>query len=262
MNSASPDVPHPLRSRWLLPVLLGAALLGLLGFAQVALGQRPTPPQPAALEDVLLAQASDGRVLWTPAELVGVAPPDSFYTCILERNLFELPRPKPVRPVTPPPTTTDVVVPVPPPVDPGPPPIPRTTLLLTGIYSDTSGVVSETTGLIALLEDRGAQRAYELTNAQVIGPDTVVCVGFGKLELRGEDGLRSIAPGEDLSLVTSALPSAAGELSVASSKNPLVAKYDKDGDGKVTLEEYGGSRGMFQRLDKNGDGILNEEDGS
>lgn len=39
-------------------------------------------------------------------------------------------------------------------------------------------------------------------------------------------------------------------------RRTLLDRYDKDADGKVTLEELGGAESVMQRLDRNGDGIL------
>ena len=36
----------------------------------------------------------------------------------------------------------------------------------------------------------------------------------------------------------------------------LLDRYDKDGDGRVTLEELGGAESLLRRLDRNGDGVL------
>ncbi|MGQ0614827.1 MAG: EF-hand domain-containing protein [Planctomycetaceae bacterium] len=36
----------------------------------------------------------------------------------------------------------------------------------------------------------------------------------------------------------------------------LLERYDKDGDGRVTLEELGGAENILRRLDRNGDGVL------
>jgi len=36
----------------------------------------------------------------------------------------------------------------------------------------------------------------------------------------------------------------------------LLDRYDKDGDGRVTLEELNGAEALMQRLDQNGDGVL------
>ncbi len=33
-------------------------------------------------------------------------------------------------------------------------------------------------------------------------------------------------------------------------------RYDKDGDGRITLEELGGAENILRRLDRNGDGVL------
>ncbi|MHC4340966.1 MAG: EF-hand domain-containing protein [Planctomycetota bacterium] len=39
-------------------------------------------------------------------------------------------------------------------------------------------------------------------------------------------------------------------------KRGLLERYDKDGDGRVTLEELGGAESILHRLDRNGDGVL------
>jgi len=36
----------------------------------------------------------------------------------------------------------------------------------------------------------------------------------------------------------------------------MLARYDKDEDGRITLEELGGAEALLSRLDKNGDGLL------
>jgi len=40
----------------------------------------------------------------------------------------------------------------------------------------------------------------------------------------------------------------------------MLATYDRDGDGWLTPDEFPGARRWFQRLDRNGDGVLSEED--
>jgi Ca2+-binding EF-hand superfamily protein len=39
-------------------------------------------------------------------------------------------------------------------------------------------------------------------------------------------------------------------------KQGLLARYDKDEDGRITLEELNGAEALMTRLDKNGDGVL------
>jgi len=39
-------------------------------------------------------------------------------------------------------------------------------------------------------------------------------------------------------------------------KRGLLERHDKDGDGRVTLEELGGAESILHRLDRNGDGVL------
>ncbi|MHC4939212.1 MAG: hypothetical protein ACYTHK_09615 [Planctomycetota bacterium] len=39
-------------------------------------------------------------------------------------------------------------------------------------------------------------------------------------------------------------------------KRNLLDRYDKDGDGRITLEELNGAEALMQRLDTNGDGVL------
>lgn len=44
--------------------------------------------------------------------------------------------------------------------------------------------------------------------------------------------------------------------------NDFVQRYDKNGDRRVTREEFGGSDAVFDRCDTNHDGILSAEDGA
>lgn len=39
-------------------------------------------------------------------------------------------------------------------------------------------------------------------------------------------------------------------------RRTMLDRYDKDGDGRITLEELGGSESVLQRLDRNRDGVL------
>jgi len=39
-------------------------------------------------------------------------------------------------------------------------------------------------------------------------------------------------------------------------KTGMLARYDKDEDGRITLEELGGAEALMSRLDRNGDGVL------
>ncbi len=40
----------------------------------------------------------------------------------------------------------------------------------------------------------------------------------------------------------------------------LAERYDRDGDGRITWEEYRRDREAFRNLDRNGDGVLTRED--
>ena len=40
----------------------------------------------------------------------------------------------------------------------------------------------------------------------------------------------------------------------------FLERFDLDGDGRVTLEEYGGPIEVFRRLDRNGDGVITSAD--
>lgn len=40
----------------------------------------------------------------------------------------------------------------------------------------------------------------------------------------------------------------------------LAADYDGNGDGQITLEEFGGAEATFELFDRNGDGVLTEDD--
>jgi hypothetical protein len=36
----------------------------------------------------------------------------------------------------------------------------------------------------------------------------------------------------------------------------MLERFDKDGDGRITLEELNGAESVLRRLDRNGDGVL------
>jgi Ca2+-binding EF-hand superfamily protein len=41
----------------------------------------------------------------------------------------------------------------------------------------------------------------------------------------------------------------------------FIARFDLDDDGRVTLAEFGGAPAVFRRADRNGDGVVNKQDG-
>src|SRR5436190_14842677 len=53
---------------------------------------------------------------------------------------------------------------------------------------------------------------------------------------------------------------AAQDSQPASPSWEIMRKYDKDGDGKVSLEEYPRGEALFRRLDRDGDGYLTERE--
>ena len=59
------------------------------------------------------------------------------------------------------------------------------------------------------------------------------------------------------------IPSATGTLCAQSDSSgvwEVLKKHDKDGDGKITPDEYSRGEERFRRLDRDGDGFLTEED--
>jgi Ca2+-binding EF-hand superfamily protein len=50
------------------------------------------------------------------------------------------------------------------------------------------------------------------------------------------------------------------ERAAAKGLEAIISAYDKNGDGKVSLEESGVRKQLFMRYDKNSDGVIDASD--
>lgn len=108
----------------------------------------------------------------------------------------------------------------------------------------------------SFMKDNDSDGDGKISEAEFKGPRQL----FGKADANS-DGFVDRAELEDASRKLQKMAGGAGGKGDGSGKvMEMIKRSDADGDGKVTREEWPGRPQMFDRMDKNGDGILDEAD--